>query len=113
MEDILFHHWLVHHPNIGFFVTIFTVIMLFGSLFSKDFRTFMVVQWFTVAIESAKALVQLVVKAITWLFMMLLKGLKILLVLLFTSLGRISADHRQIKKVRKIKRVSDHDDPLA
>lgn len=113
MEDILFHHWLVQHPNIGFFVTIFTVFALFASLFSKDFRTFMVVQWFTFAVESAKALVQGIVKALVWFLKILFKAFKISMVYLFTSLGRILSDHNQIEKIKRRKKLTDHDDPLA
>jgi len=76
MEIILFHHWLSKHPNIGFYVTIFSVIMLAASLFSKDFRTFMVVQWFTFAIESSKAAVQAVVKLIGLIFFLPVESLQ-------------------------------------
>ena len=113
MEDILFHHWLVQHPNIGFFVTIFSVLALFASLFSKDFRTFMVVQWFTFAIESAKALVRGIAKAIGWVLFVIFKGFKITMVFLFTSVGRIAADHRQIKKIQHAKNNADKDNPLS
>lgn len=73
----------------------------------------MVVQWFTFAIESAKAAVQGIAKAIGWLLFVLFKDFKITMVFLFTSLGRIATDHRQIKKIQRAKTNADKDNPLS
>lgn len=112
MEFLFFHHWIAQHPNIGTFVTIISVLLLLMSFFSKDFRAFVAVQWFTFAIESAKGLANILFKILWQMLLLLGKAIKIFFVYLFGAAGAISADFRKVREHRRLTQNQDRDDPL-
>ncbi|MBN6739293.1 hypothetical protein JKG47_01805 [Acidithiobacillus sp. MC6.1] len=112
MEFLFFHKWIAAHPNLGTAFTIISVLLLLMSFFSKDFRAFMAVQWFTFAIESAKGASKILFQLI-WIVMRFTgKAIKIFFVTLFGAFRAITTDFRKVKAHHRHERDKHRDDPL-
>lgn len=112
MEFLFFHKWIAAHPNIGTAFTIISILLLLMSFFSKDFRAFVAVQWFTFAIESAKGLAGILFKVIWAALLAIGKVIKIFFVYLFGAFYAISTDFRKVREHRRHERDKHRDDPL-
>ncbi len=112
MEFLFFHKWIAAHPNLGTAFTIISVLLLLMSFFSKDFRAFVAVQWFTFAIESAKGAAKILFQLIWVLLLFIGKVIKIFFVYLFGAFKAISGDFRKVSAHQRRERDKHRNDPL-